>query len=62
MPRQLRAVRIDEVAALPAWIELLLELEEVLVAVEGVEVLEEGGHAAVQRPARPAHVGQRCVR
>src|SRR5207247_2785527 len=57
----LRAARIDQVAAVPSWVELLLELVEVLVPEEGVHPLEQEGDTSVQRSLVLRHVPLRCV-
>ena len=61
-PRQLGAAGIHEVAALPARGELLLELEQVPVAVERVQALEEESdallEAAARLPGEPADVSE----
>ncbi len=50
--RQRRAAGVDEVAAFPARGELLLELEQVLVAVERVEVLEQQRDSPLEAAVR----------
>src|SRR6185295_9695856 len=58
--RQL-AARVDEIASLPARGELLLELEEVAIAVEGAQLLEQQRDALLEAARRRAHVRERGV-